>query len=114
MATAAPALWHTLAGLGGATAVGLAAFGAHGFKPQDKYYEKVYERANTFHFHGSILMALAPITRRPSLVGGLAAAGTLAFSGSCYATALLEDRSKGKLAPVGGFAFIAAWLAMAF
>jgi hypothetical protein len=74
-------------------------------------------------------------------VGSLAAAGILAFSGSCYAVALTEDRSKAKLAPFGrvcrcplpqwcrrrwrmfshpdlpcvcrGMALIAAWLALA-
>lgn len=51
--------------------------------------------------------------RRPNLVGGLAAAGILLFSGSCYAAALKEDRALGKLAPYGGFAFMAAWLALA-
>lgn len=46
-------------------------------------------------------------------VGGLAAAGILLFSGSCYAAALTGNRSNGKLAPFGGFSFIFAWLALA-
>lgn len=46
-------------------------------------------------------------------MGALASAGILLFSGSCYAAALKEDRAYGKLAPYGGFAFMAAWLALA-
>jgi uncharacterized membrane protein YgdD (TMEM256/DUF423 family) len=46
-------------------------------------------------------------------VGALTTAGVLLFSGSCYACALKEDRSLGKLAPYGGFAFMGAWLAFA-
>lgn len=33
---------------------------------------------------------------------------------SCYVVGLSEDRSYGKLAPVGGFMFMAGWLAFAF
>ena len=46
-------------------------------------------------------------------VGGLASAGILLFSGSCYAAALTQNRGNGKLAPFGGFSFIFAWLALA-
>jgi uncharacterized membrane protein YgdD (TMEM256/DUF423 family) len=107
-------IWHTLAGLGGASAVAMGAYGAHGFKPVDKYYDTVFERANKYHFMGSFVLAIAPMMKRTTLIGSLAAAGLVGFSGSCYAVALTEDRSVGKLAPFGGFAFIAAWLAMAF
>lgn len=39
--------------------------------------------------------------RQPGLVGGLATAGILLFSGSCYAAAFTEDKANGKLAPYG-------------
>lgn len=39
--------------------------------------------------------------RRPAVVGGLAAAGIILFSGSCYAAALTEDKANGRLAPYG-------------
>ncbi|KAF6149584.1 hypothetical protein GIB67_011193, partial [Kingdonia uniflora] len=32
----------------------------------------------------------------------------------CYAVALLEDRKYSKIAPLGGFAFIAAWGSLLF
>ena len=46
-------------------------------------------------------------------VGGLALTGVVLFSGSCYASAITEDRANSKLAPFGGSAFILAWLALA-
>ena len=94
--------WLTIAaGLCGASAVGVGAYGAHGFHPQDPYFEKVFDRANKYHFIGSLLLAIAPMCKRPTLVGGLAVAGVVAFSGSCYAVAFSEDRALGKLAPYG-------------
>ena len=40
-------------------------------------------------------------------------AGIVLFSGSCYAVGLKEDRSLGKLAPIGGFGLIGGWLSLA-
>jgi hypothetical protein len=65
------------------------------------------------HPHPHPLPPNHPQNRRPNLVGALASAGILLFSGSCYACALREDRSLGKAAPYGGFALMGAWLAFA-
>lgn len=73
----------------------------------------MFQRGNNYHLLHSILLAAAPLARKPQLVGALAGSGILLFSGSCYAVALLEDRSYGKGAPFGGFALIAAWLSLA-
>ncbi|KAJ0701002.1 hypothetical protein HanOQP8_Chr10g0374441 [Helianthus annuus] len=48
------------------------------------------------------------------MFGGLLATGIVAFSGTCYAVAFLEDRTYAKVAPLGGFAFIAAWGSLLF
>lgn len=104
--------WHKVAGLLGASGVALAAYGAHAFKPADPHFDKVFQRANQQHMWGALLVAVAPLARRPSIVGGLATAGICLFSGSCYAAAIKQDRSLGKLAPFGGMALIAAWLAL--
>lgn len=94
-------IWLRLAGLSGSTAVAAGAYGAHKFRPSNEYYIKVYERGNNYHLLHSLLLAAATLSRRPALVGGLATAGIGAFSGSCYAAALYEDRSKSFLAPFG-------------
>jgi uncharacterized membrane protein YgdD (TMEM256/DUF423 family) len=105
--------WHRAAALAGASAVAAGAWGAHGHRPEAPAYAAVYETANKYHFYHAGLLAVAPLARRPALVGGLAAAGVALFSGSCYAVALAEDRALGRLAPVGGACLIAAWLALA-
>lgn len=42
-------LWRVLAGISGATAVGLGAYGAHGFRPTDPYFTEVFDRGNKYH-----------------------------------------------------------------
>lgn len=94
-------IWHTWAAAGGATAVAAGAWGAHGFRPSDPYFIDVFDRANKYHFIHSLLLACAPIVRRPNVVGYLTLAGMVGFCGSCYAVAIKEDRNLGKLAPYG-------------
>lgn len=57
-------VWHKLAAIGGATAVALGAYGAHGLRHLEPTYREVFETANKYHIlHGGILMAIAPFTR---------------------------------------------------
>jgi uncharacterized membrane protein YgdD (TMEM256/DUF423 family) len=74
--------------------------------------EACFRRANQQQMYHALLMAAAPITRRPAVVGGLALAGTLSFCGSVYAVALSGERARGIAAPAGGFCLIGAWLAL--
>eukprot|EP00884_Botryococcus_braunii_P018208 jgi/Botrbrau1/5070/Bobra.37_1s0034.1 len=108
-----PSMWRIFAGVSGAAAVALGAYGAHGFRPKDPYFTEVFDRGNKYHLIHSMLLAVAPLAGKPRLVGSLAATGIVLFSGSCYYAALTEDRSNAKLAPFGGFALIGAWLAFA-
>ena len=48
-----------------------------------------------------------------SAAGWLLLAGIVLFSGSLYALALGAPRSLGIATPVGGFAFVLGWLALA-
>ncbi|XP_024378862.1 uncharacterized protein [Physcomitrium patens] len=96
------------------TALAAGTYGAHGFKPADPVYKTVYQTGNIYHLvHSSALLA-APLSKRPNLFGGLCSFGIVTFSGTCYLVALKEDRSLSKPAPVGGFAFIAAWASLLF
>mmetsp|Transcript_48155 Transcript_48155/g.92048 ORF Transcript_48155/g.92048 Transcript_48155/m.92048 type:complete len:113 (+) Transcript_48155:55-393(+) len=106
-------VWYKVAGLSGASAVGAAAYGAHGFNPDDETLVKTFDNGNRFHLMHSAVLAAIPMTRRPHVIGSLFTAGSLLFCGSCYATALAEDRSFARLAPVGGTTLIGAWLALA-
>ena len=64
-------IWQKVAGLSGSVAVGLGAYGAHGFKPENKVYEKFYDTANKYHLLHSVLLCTAPLTKRPNLFGGI-------------------------------------------
>jgi hypothetical protein len=61
-------IWHTAAAISGATAVGLGAYGAHKFKPSDPKWIDVYQRGSDYHLFHSLLLAGAPMTRRPNIV----------------------------------------------
>lgn len=59
-----------IAGISGAAAVCLAAYGRHGFKNAGKNQEylHIYESANQMHFIHSIALVTAPLTKRPLIV----------------------------------------------
>ena len=70
-------------------------------------------------YHALALLAVAwAVTRWPgtavSVAGWLFIAGTLLFSGSLYLLAITGVRMLGAITPVGGFAFILGWLALAW
>ncbi|XP_015080558.1 transmembrane protein 256 homolog [Solanum pennellii] len=109
-----PQIWHKIAAISGVAAVGLGAYGAHGFKPQNPTYKEVWNTASLYHLVHTAALLAAPTTKHPNIFGGLLTGGIMAFSGTCYAVALLEDRKYSTLAPLGGFAFIAAWASLLF
>ncbi|XP_029213543.2 transmembrane protein 256 homolog [Acropora millepora] len=109
--------FQKLAGISGALAVALGAYGAHApslNKESAKKYKEVFMTGNLYHHIHNLALLAMPFAKRPLLFGGLLSGGVLLFSGSCYVVGLSEDRSYGKLAPVGGFMFMAGWLAFAF
>lgn len=122
---ALPPLWKLLgnnrhiirlAGLSGALAVVIGAYGAHyHFVPKDEDMEErdprhIFEVANRYHFIHSLALLGAPLARRPLLTTVLIMAGTTLFSGTCYYVAFTNDRSVVRLTPMGGLLLIFAWL----
>ena len=106
-----------IAGLSGAAAVALGAYGAHGLKNASPQFIEIWKTANAYHFvHSTVLLfnALHFNGQKRRVVAGLLGTGILLFSGSCYTVGLLQDRGYGRLAPFGGMAFIGGWLAIAF
>ena len=110
-----------------ATACG--AFGAHALKgqlPPERL--QVWETAVRYHFFQSLgligvgltLRALesgAAMLRAAGVLRAAAAliiSGVVLFSGSLYALALGAPRALGILTPLGGLAWIAAWLLFAW
>ncbi|CAI5973435.1 unnamed protein product [Closterium sp. NIES-64] len=109
-----PSTWTKVAAVSGAAAVGLGAYGAHAFKPENPVYKEVWRTGNLYHLVHSAALLASPLVKRPDIYGSLLTFGIVAFSGSCYLSAAYEERALGVGAPFGGFAFIGAWLSAAF
>ncbi|KAG5898746.1 hypothetical protein JTB14_020940 [Gonioctena quinquepunctata] len=103
-----------IAGIMGASAVALGAYGAHRTYPKDRVHElkPIYETANRFHFFHSLALLGVPMSRYPKATGGLLITGTILFSGTCYYHAFTGQNKFGKLAPIGGTLLIIGWLSM--
>ncbi len=103
-------------------AVGLGAFGAHAVKSRlAPELLAVYQTAVQYHFWHALgllgvglLMAQWPTARALAWTAWLLIAGLFFFCGSLYALALTGTSWVGVLTPIGGTAFIAAWLVLAW
>ena len=112
--------WLATAATSGFVAVALGAFGAHGLKARvSPEYLAVWQAAvqyQMFHTLGLLAVAVAGqhLGRRAShWVGALFVAGIVVFSGSLYTLVLTDLRWLGAIAPIGGAAFLAGWIALA-
>ncbi|MBM7690626.1 uncharacterized membrane protein YgdD (TMEM256/DUF423 family) [Peribacillus deserti] len=99
-------------------AVALGAFGAHGLegKISDKYLETWKTAVNYQMFHASgllIIGLLAGTLKTGNLLswsGWLMLVGILLFSGSLYILSVTGIKVLGAITPLGGLAFLAAWV----
>jgi len=105
----------------GAVAVAAGAFGARALRSRiAPEMLAVFETGVRYHLvHALALLAVGWATTRWSspgvpAAGWLFVAGILLFSGSLYALALTGVRALGLVTPIGGGAFIAGWLALAW
>lgn len=118
------------AAFGGAAAVAIGAFGAHGLKPRlTEYQMAIFEKGVQYQFYHTLaLLALGlwcsrfnseAVSARLRWVALLWTAGIVAFSGSLY---LLATRDllpfsvawAGPVTPVWGLCFLAGWILLAF
>ncbi len=111
--------WMVAAGISGALAVALGAFGAHALA-EAVTPERLgtWRTASQYHLaHAVALVAVALAARGGWNVrasGALFLAGTVLFCGSLYALVLLDLGALGAVAPLGGLAFISGWLWLAW
>jgi uncharacterized membrane protein YgdD (TMEM256/DUF423 family) len=106
------------AGISGALAVALGAFGAHALKPMLMASGKLeaYQTAVAYHFYHTLaLFVLGLLMRLTSMkilsyIGLCFLAGILLFSGSLYLMAITGVSGIGFVTPFGGLFFIAGWL----
>lgn len=115
--------WSLTAAVLLALAVILGAFGAHGLRGRlDDYSMSVYEKAVFYHFiHalGMLIVAILPRTgtfpeSSAATVCAILLIGIVLFSGSLYLLAVTGQRFLGAITPIGGVAFIVAWLLLAW
>jgi len=101
-----------LAGLSGAAAVALGAYGAHSFPPEKQEMKRVYDTANFYHFVHTMALFAIPLSSRPALSGSLMIGGMTVFCGTIYYHALTEEKALRKYTPYGGVMLIMAWLTL--
>ena len=114
-------LFFTLGSFSAFISVALGAFGAHALKTRlDAHLLAVFETGVRYQMaHAFALLAVAwASTRWPgtlvNLSGWLFVAGTVLFSGSLYALSLSGVRWLGAITPLGGVAWLVAWLCLAW
>jgi uncharacterized membrane protein YgdD (TMEM256/DUF423 family) len=114
-------LFFAVGCLSALVAVALGAFGAHGLRgrlvPDMLMSFEIGVRYQMYHALGLLAVGLA-LSRWPSsavaLAGWLFIAGTIVFCGTLYLLAVSGQRWLGAVTPVGGAAFIAGWLVLAW
>ena len=114
-------LFITLGSANAALAVMFGAFGAHALKARlSPQMLEVYHTAAQYHFYhalGMIAVGLLATQIQPStalrLSGLLMLVGIVLFCGSLYLLAITGTTWLGAITPLGGLAFIAAWIALA-
>lgn len=101
--------------------VALGAFAAHGLKTTfSPELLAVFETGVRYQmYHAFALFAAAWgfarwQARAFALAGGLFVTGILLFSGSLYLMAFSGERWLGAVTPIGGLAFLAGWLCLAW
>ena len=112
----------TLAALLMFVAVAAGAFGAHALRTRlAPDMTAVWQTAVQYHAWHALGLAIVglltihvPERAGLALAGWLFIAGIVLFSGGLYAMALTGLRGLGAITPIGGAAFLAGWLALAW
>ncbi len=110
-----------IAALCGLTAVAMGAFGAHGLKEVlSPKMLAVYKTAVDYQIWHALALGIIAIFKQLysdikllTYAGWFMFAGIVLFSGSLYLLAILNLRWLGMITPIGGVAFLIAWLLVA-
>ena len=113
-------LFITLGSINALLAVMLGAFGAHALKSRlTAELMVIYQTGIQYHFYhafGLILIGIIAMHFPGSVLlkwsGWVMVTGIVLFSGSLYVLALTNIRWLGAITPIGGLAFIIAWLVL--
>lgn len=104
---------HVIAGLMGATAVALGAFGAHGLKEVLQQSPDAISWWNTATQY-LLIHAVAVGAIKSTRAVYLWLIGSLIFSSTLYAMALGAPKWLGAITPIGGTLLIAGWIVLIF
>lgn len=112
--------WFGIGAVAAALGVGLGAFGAHGLKTRvSPEMLVVFETGVRYHLiHALGLLAVGWAASRwpggaTQTAGILMTLGIVVFSGSLYVMTFTGLRWLGAITPIGGLAFIGAWVSLA-
>jgi uncharacterized membrane protein YgdD (TMEM256/DUF423 family) len=115
-------IFLSIAGILGGLAVAAGAFGSHALREKlsDRSLE-IFETGVRYQMYHALALLLVALlisqTNNPTtpliVAGCLFIAGIVIFSGSLYALSLTGIKYFGAITPLGGVAFIAAWLTLA-
>lgn len=106
-----------LGALNAALAVAAGAFAAHALKDRLSVRAlEIFETGARYHFYHALAMILAGTLamRGASTAGWMFQAGIVVFSGSLYLLAATDVKVLGAITPLGGAAFLAGWLWLAW
>ncbi len=106
-----------LGAINAAIAVGAGAFGAHGLRDRiDARSLEIFETAARYQMYHALALVLcgAIATRGAKHAALMFQIGIVIFSGSLYALALSGVKELGAVTPLGGVAFLAGWLWLAY
>lgn len=113
--------WIVIGALNGFLAVGLGAFAAHGLRGRVPEADlTIFQTGAHYHLVHAVAMVVVGLAalhlrhRGVSAAGWLFLVGILLFSGSLYSLGFTGSRALVMLTPVGGTAFLAGWLALAW
>ena len=112
-------MWLLVGALSGFLVVALGAFGAHALKGTlASYGRDIYEKAVLYQmFHTAALLAIGILQRQNAAfapVGWFFLIGIILFCGSLYVLAITGVKWLGAITPLGGLAFLAGWLWLAY
>jgi uncharacterized membrane protein YgdD (TMEM256/DUF423 family) len=114
-------LFLVLGSLSALIGVAAGAFGAHALRARlSPEMLATFEVGVRYHmYHALALLAVAWASARwpgggVTWAGWLFVAGTVVFSGSLYLLSLTGQRGFGAVTPLGGAAFLAGWLTLAW
>ncbi len=109
-----------LGAINAALAVAAGAFAAHGLRSRlEARALEVFETGARYHMYHALAMVLAGVIAARGVTGAGTAGwifqvGIALFSGSLYALAVTDVKVLGAITPIGGVAFLAGWLWLAW